>query len=199
MSLTQPPCTSYLPAGILPQPPALVACASAIFMTSWHSSFVKRGVFVTWISTSPLFRSSWSRSGKYQFGMANLSVSGIVPVGSRPPLQASPSTLIHSAACSRSFNAASSSARPGESLQLDAAFSTTSPPRRRSALMAVCLRRAATATVSSTMPRIALAKWCSQASRFLVLLQSTAVGNMRIGAVTAMRLRCSRAEQSRAL
>ena len=157
MSLTQPPWTSYLPAGILPQPPALVACASAIFMTSWHSSWENSGVFVTCISTSPSFLNSWSRSGKYQFGMANLSVCGISPAGSRSPLQASPSTLIHSAACSRSFNEASSSARPGESLQLDAAFSTTSPPRRRSALMAVGLRRAATATVSSAMARIALA------------------------------------------
>jgi len=157
MSLTHPPWTSYRPAGIFPQPPALLACASAIAMTFWHSSWEKSGVFVTWISTSPLFLNSWSRSGKYQFGMANLSVCGISPAGSRSPLQASPSTLIHSAACSRSFNEASSSARPGESLQLDAAFSTTSPPRRRSALMAVGLRRAATATVSSAMARIALA------------------------------------------
>ena len=155
MSLTQPPWTSYRPAGILPQPPALVACASAISITCWHSSWEKSGVFVTCISTAPLFLSSLSRSGKCQSGMANLSVSGISPAGSRAPLQASPSTLIHSAACSRSFNDASSSARPGESLQLDAAFSTTSPPRQRIALIAVGLRRAATTAVSSAMPRIA--------------------------------------------
>ena len=155
MSLTHPPWTSYRPAGILPQPPALVACASAIFMTCWHSSWEKSGVFVTCISTSPSFLNSASRSGKYQFGMANLSVSGISPAGSRSPLQASPSTLIHSAACSRSFNAASSSARPGESLQLAEAVSTTSPPRQRSGLMEVGLRRAATTAVSSAMARIA--------------------------------------------
>ena len=107
--------------GIFPQPPALVAWSSAIAMTCSHSSFVKSGVFVTWISTSPLFLSSASRSGKYQSGIANLSVCGMSVSGSRAPLQASPSTLIHSAACSRSFNEASSSARPGESLQLAAA------------------------------------------------------------------------------
>ena len=155
MSLTHPPWTSYRPAGIFPQPPALLACASAISITCWHSSWEKSGVFVTWISTSPSFLNSWSRSGKYQFGMANLSVSGTSLAGSRSPLQASPSTLIHSAACSRSFNEASSSARPGESLQLAEAVSTTSPPRRCIALIAVGLRRAATTAVSSAMPRIA--------------------------------------------